>query len=575
MTPSSARARDIRTQGLASVTQDMSSARLKILGDLMDSRKRAEQHEQEFLKTIHSENAAFSRIVSLFEESIEELRDRTSESSNSLESRLVELQQEVLKTREELESRLQSDVVHVKQTLDKLESSSASTSSHFSAQVDSVHAKLMAFISSSDFKNKEDKTRLEDLEKSAQSLSTEISNVSKETASLRSELSGINSIISEQIDGKISSFQAEIESLREEFKKSVESRVCETERTLRGLLESRLGGLEEQLGNQIREGHEIMVNSVNSRVESISKEIGESISHDFSEQSMLIAKQLSETEERLPQFVLKTNIDSVIDDRVKAIGPKDEVIRATADRVASLEEKLVKMTSELENKISRQSEIMNAIAHSGFRYEWNITNAISRFTSLGLLGSGGKYVSSESFNIGPYKNLSIRFFPLSTVTGEVPTVWLINRPANADAIIPVYVDIGVGLSKRGPLKRKQVQELFGHWVWEATFPSDVLTSELRGDDLVVSVEISMRQWMELDQVPQVASHEETIDVPESPSAMSTFTFVPVHASNPFDAKREEGSVTPRRSSWAQFGSPDENEPQNTTTTSRLASNPFK
>ena len=115
---------------------------------------------------------------------------------------------------------------------------------------------------------------------------------------------------------------------------------------------------------------------------------------------------------------------------------------------------------------------------------------------------------------------------------------------------------------------KKVQELFGHWIWEGSgFDRDVIEKEVdKNGSLVVSVEISMRQWLASNN-DTVAASMSSENFPESP--MSAYTFadgtstpqLPLRplSTNPFDnemkKKTEEkpSALTPRRMSWAMFG----------------------
>ena len=578
MPSASTKAKDIRTQGVASVTQDMSSARLKILGDLMENRKRAEQHEQEFLRTIHSENAAFSRIVSLFEESIEEVKENTELCSNDLVSFMESQKAELSSAKSQLEQRMESEVNSIKQTMEKLESSSATGVSAFSKQLDALQSKLMALVSSSEFKSKEDTAKMDELKKALSTLSASVTTLASESDSLRFETSRQLETLSSEVHQQLATIKSEHESSLARIQSVFEKRMSASEANLRALIDSRIGGMEEQLGNKLKEEREGLEALISDSAQSASQSLKTEIRDELKISSSEINGRLLELEQRvalLPDTTVVTHeVEKIVSSRLL----NDNQMNASEERVKYLEDQLRMLKSEIHSSLTAQTSMMNAIAHAGFRYEWNITNAIARFTSLGLLGGNpGKFVSSENFTLGPYKNLSLRFFPISTVNGDSPTVWLVARPASPDSIVPVYVDIGIGQSKRGPLKRKQVQELFGHWVWEASFSSDIMTAEMQADDLPISVEISMRQWMDLDRLSNIAPTVQTDvpdiegETPESPSAMSNYTFVPIPQTNPFE---NTGSVTPRRSSWAQFGSPppDENTALNT---SRLASNPFK
>ena len=141
--------------------------------------------------------------------------------------------------------------------------------------------------------------------------------------------------------------------------------------------------------------------------------------------------------------------------------------------------------------------------------------------------------------MGPFRDLQFRFFP------EAGIVWLIHRPTanSSEALLPLAVDIGVGTLKRGPIRMKKVQELFGHWVWEAAFTGLSVSAEVSVDEsLRISVEVCARQWLE----------DLHADPPDSPSQMSSYSFSAPPKTNPFTP-----DLTPSRSSWAQFGEDEE------------------
>ena len=150
---------------------------------------------------------------------------------------------------------------------------------------------------------------------------------------------------------------------------------------------------------------------------------------------------------------------------------------------------------------------------------------------------------------------------MSNATSDCPCVWLVHRPMNDSVALPVFVDIAVGRSKRSQCRMKKVQELFGHWVWEAEgFDQHLLDKEVdENGQLKICVEVSMRQWLQ-DKKQQVAHAALVESQPDSP--MSTYTvFKPlVSSTNPFVAGDVQSPVvTPRRGKWAKFGTEDDEE----------------
>lgn len=574
MTPVSAKARDLRAQAVASVTQDMGSARIKILGDLMESRKRAEQHEQEFLRTIHSENASFSQIVSLFESSLDELRTESLSINESVQDSIRMFHQEMNASRSELKNVVESEIISFKQSHEKVVSSHSASLASLSSQVDSVHGKTLAIQSSLEYRLNESDAKHMELLTSLDTMNVKQSEMSNKLMDLSARFDALEKDIQSRCEDQLRSLSADLAALKTELDTKVDQQVQDAERRVRDTFEARLAGLEEILEGNFRDRIDTASVEQESKWRDDLSQTHDKLIDGFMKSEEALKARLDSLEscsQNQPDTqVIQSLIVARVEQLVEQFGLTG-LTKSTRDSIRNLEERMSNLRSDFNTQLAQLSSILNAVAHSGFHYEWRITDAIARFKSLGLLGSPGKFVNSETFNLGPYNNMSLRFFPVSTVTGESPTIWLIQRPESPEASVPLYVDIAIGSLKRGPLKRKHVQELFGHWVWEGSFQSDIVSSEKSGDDLSISVEISMRQWMDLEEIAfrqqQKVAEEE---IPDSPSAMSTFTFVPqLPQTNPFN----EGSVTPRRSSWAQFAnSPDENKP---IATSRAASNPFK
>jgi hypothetical protein len=532
----------------------------------MESRKRAELHEQEFLRTIHSENAAFSQIVSLFEGSIDELKTE-SNGVNAKFAALAEEHQSMLVTlKKELQECVEPQLEAVKQQMDKLDHSGAQSFSTLATSLDAVHTKVLALQSSTEFQAKDTCETLDELRESLSRLAVRLDEISQNMSETDKRMNDLKASITSDMENKLCEFESRFDEKTLEFRSESGNSLHATEAGLRSTFESRIEGLKELMDSEFQDRLEQLALSFETRLADRVSDIEKKFAHRESSLEQSVQNRLDELENSIQSKWSTSDLEHLVSSRVNPVLEEVRENQTYRTEIGALDAKLSRLESEFTDQLAMQHTMVKNIAHAGYRYEWKISDAISRFKSLGILSSGGKYVTCEQFNIGPYRNLSLRLFPISTTSQESPTVWLIQRPGSSDAILPLYVDISIGFSKRGPILRKQVSELFGHWVWEAVFDPEVIASEKIGEDLSLSVEISMRQWMDPECI---SSQKIPIEdqVPESPSAMSNYTFAPPPQTNPFD----RGSVTPRRASWAQFASiPDENvEP------SRLASNPFQ
>ena len=576
--PVTTRGKDIRSQALASVTQDMSSSRLRILSDLMESRKRAEQHEQEFLRTIHSENAAFSQIVSLFEETIDDVKSESALVVEKLSYKLEDCGDSIENLRSNLRNEVSQQLENVADEILRVQAGCKDSVESLMQEKEQTRNELERIA---DLASTSEALRAkQDMESRTmiEGLKAQISLVSGKVDRFEKRLSEIDSAIDEKINGLIERMSQGTRDLESKILERVE----ESEKRIRNFTDSRLGGALEQVEGQTRELVEEALLKYESEMQSMKKESVTSLSNANDGVSKAIAR-IDRLEGSLSTYSSVTTEDTrqMIQESLKSLEEKCSTgsFKQSQDLKSSilkiLDEQILEASKTLASKIDAQSKIIQAISLAGYRHEWTIQNASSRFKSLGLLASANKYVSSEPFSIGPYLNMQFRLYPVSTQSLDQPTVWLIHRPSSSDSVVPIFVDLAVGLCKRGPLKQKKVQELFGHWVWEAHFPGDILSELDEQGDLRIAVEISMRQWMDLTQLvmkPQENDDQE-LELPSSPSGMSNYTFgaAPLNplTTNPFDVAENKGPLTPRRSSWAKFGTSTQSAPE------LVVYNPFK
>jgi len=566
ITPGSSRGKEVRSQALASVTQDMSSSRLRILGDLMESRKRAEQHEQEFLRTIHSENAAFSQIVSLFESSIEDVRSESSKLNEETIQR-VEVQGVFI---DELKSRLGSEIserfesISSEITRDKDVSTKSMDSvrvelAKTKAELDHLLTAVPLIKGQLESQGAETRRLLDDFESRISSMGVELAKTGRLVEASEERLE-------RKIEGAVEEFTKRLDSLPSELEGKLSVKIIEAESRLRALIDARVGGTEEQQESRTRELIEEACTSLEMRIENISMD-SKRASAAATESAGQLAQRLDGLSAPVPSLT-EEKIGNLFEEMFekKFSSPKTDSSELEKE-IKNLRNEVLNLSQHFSRQLEAHAKTLKAVSLAGYRHEWKIVQAASKFKSLGLLSAPNKFVNSESFSIGPYENLQLRVFPVSTQTSDQPTVWLIHRPESYEAVVPIFVDLAVGSSKRGPIKLKKVQELFGHWVWEAHFVGDILSELDEEGSLIISAEVSMRQWTDLRGLNPPTTYEEKEDVPDSPSGMSSYTFAgPLKPlpTNPFEQSDNRGPLTPRRSSWAQFGTPE-----------LVALNPFK
>jgi hypothetical protein len=564
---------DQRQQAASSVVQDMSSARLRILGDLMDARKKAEAHEQEFLKTIHSENAAFSKIVSLFEDSVreisgsivsvrDELNNRCTTTLNefnvfhkSLSNELTILKQELSK-----EMDLTKETFRTSQNL--LEDNRAKRDEFWQADFSRRISEI------SDLKDQvgEDISRISSehlLFK--ESLLETIGKVQEETRLLSLRIEDVVRTLDDRADRQLESFKNILDERECQLVERFDSHLVDLESRFKGFLEDQIAM------RSINTEQELMC-ALNNRTDAARHRLEDDmqdISNNFESRFQSIEKRLEET----------TSVPSITQDEILHLEKRLYALveSSLSSRINSVIDQIGDLDSRISAKLTSQESALCAIGSSGYFYDWTIVDAKTKLESLGLFSSNNKFVSSEIFSIGPYSNLQLRLYPLSSSLSDSPSVWLIHSPSgtdiNSQPSLPVYVDLGIGRSKRGLCRMKKVQELFGHWVWEACgFDRDFIRKEVElNGTLIISVEISMRQWLKGNEVQD--------GLPDSP--MSAYTFaagvdgghttphLPLRpmSTNPFENQRNKSALTPRRMSWAMFGDHADDTVPNT-------SNPF-
>ena len=573
MPPSSNKDKDLRTQAVSSVAQDMSSARLRILGDLMDNRKRAEHHEQEFLRTIHSENSAFTQIVSLFENSLAELREESTTTTEQIQSRLDSVAKSIPNIHETMIADLGPQISALKDEVARVNAESHAVRELLPQQLSELREQMRSMPASwenqmeaikSDVAASVDSVKA-DFAQPVQVIDGKVAQLIQDTTSLRSRVGHLESLIESKIANCVKTLTDRMECDKAELTNVFATKTLALESRLIEMFDSRIAGIEEPLTTQLESELTKAVLGMESKLTAQSAMAREQVTSMTDEIFLNVNNRLLQLEQQSrgpaeADYVLSQQLETL----VSSINIKNEALMN--ERIQSVSAVSEGRLHDLSVQVEQQAALIHSIAHSGFHHEWRITHPIARLNSLGLLSTGGKYINSEPFSIGPYKNLQLRLFPVSQQSGSNPAVWLIHRPMSADTLIPIFVDISIGQSKKGPIKMKKVQELFGHWVWEASFPIGVVQSEIDNDCLTLSVEISLRQWMDVPQEPVVETTEafEEVELPDSPSAMSNYTFAPTLPAlplrpiqtNPFDkgeGKHKADSLTPRRSSWAQFG----------------------
>ena len=559
----------LRQQAASSVAQDMSSARLRILSDLMESRKKAEAHEQEFLKTIHSENAAFTKVVSLFEDSIEGLEASIGSVRADVEVKLSE-------------SFALSDVAvnAMMEEVRTLKQRSTEDSMLFKEEImtslKSETTRLDTQWKKAEYQNSQLSGIVSELDSR---INTEISKISQEQCSIRDSLqekmngledsirvltSGLNEIALShkmEVEKQQNSLEEILHRHQTEVLENVESRLVDLQSQIEHSLEAKLKSVEQA-------SNESISLLLSERIESFRQELHTGLRTTNS--------HLESRCESIEASVSSLPTKLVMDESVLVSFEKDMKQRWQED-LSSKMNLLADQISDLDMRISArlgtQDSAIQALRSTGYFHEWTIRDAKSKLHSLGLMSTGGKFVSSETFSIGPYSNLQLRLYPVSSSLSSSPSIWLIHSPSGSDAAIslPLYVDLGIGKSKKALCRMKKVQELFGHWVWEGNgFDRDFVVKEVdTAGSLVVNVEISMRQWL---APTDAVSGNVTVPLENYPdSPMSAYTFaggiegritpqLPLRpmSTNPFENQSREkdgqkSALTPRRMSWAMFG----------------------
>ncbi|KAF4733867.1 hypothetical protein FOZ62_026889, partial [Perkinsus olseni] len=194
----------VRSSAFASLSKEVNQARLGMLGELMDNRKRAEESEQFFLTRMQQEATSFQHLVQMFEESLQKV-------SADLDSRL-------------------SGFIQTEEVNSMLEESAKKFEERFSAVENKV-----------DMKAHESSARIACLEASLADLRDEVSKLKEDR---QQEMETIN---------------ARIEARRERRNALTVSAAAKTElKRSESSMTSRVSALEEKLEKELREVQEEM-----------------------------------------------------------------------------------------------------------------------------------------------------------------------------------------------------------------------------------------------------------------------------------------------------------------------------
>lgn len=580
----SARAKDksIRAQAVSAVTQEMSSARLKVLGDLMETRKKAEAHEQEFLRAIHTENAAFSQIVSLFENNLDEVKCELSLSADELEEKISAVVSDLALFRDSVSSNVAEEVAKFSDIVKTLKHDVGSQVGESQLFLDSLRTKL------------QDSVILND--KRASLLRDEIfdnfsSLEAKFNASLAELELRINCLVQAQVGMAVTQLEANMRLEHDEKAAAIVAQITHVESEFKTLEESKMEELDAKLiafSNEfesklsaacVPDRDLVACEEFKSEIASVESRVsGEilALKDDFFSNLNAVKAEIANVVADIPPPV---DLSGVLEASVLGV-----TVASLVEERSNLQRQISEMNLRFSNQFLAQSESIKALSSSGHYYDWVIPNAIVRLGSLGLFEQPPSYISSEEFTVGPYRDFFFRFFPVNG------TVWLVHKPSagNSESLLPLVLDLSIGSCKRGGIRMRKVQELFGHWVWEAVFghlAGNQLSREIFDDNLKISVEIATRQWLATNtsnpttaqsthiHTPTVCHQED--EIPDSPSQMSNYTFCPPDETtkrvNPF-GRAATADLTPRRSSWAQFG--QDTPPQTDTLTRKTSVNPF-
>lgn len=528
--------KDHRTEAISAVVQEMGGSRLRILGDLMDSRKRAEAQEQEFLRTIHSENAAFSQIVSMFETHVRELQVTMDSRIKGCSTQISSLQSELVPIiKSDFSTQLSTSIASLRSELDSITAESARSGRNHII----LETKLSESVSSTSKSFGEVSSRIEGVTSRMSAIECEVAQTSRDMTEARSDS-----------ERSIETLSARITSLEKEWPQQLESRIssrfsefqnsvlseCRSEFT------SNISDLRESFQSKLDQLEHRFVSSL-AELPSISA-LEDRFTSALSAQDEKFSKLIQAMEQKIEGGLTDPSYMTTMTNRISQLECQNSEMDAKYpeifiseinSRISPIESQLALISNSVASKLTEQDTLLRSAVSAGHYHDWHVDPTTMK--------SAAKYVSSDWFSIGPYPNMQLRLFP------ETSTVWLIHRP-EGDLPLPVFVDLSIGRSKRAMCRVKKTAELFGHWIWEADGFGKLDDSEI----IVVSAEISMRQWM--------------LEAPDTSSQVSSggFTFLPPPPStNPFENLNNDsttGSTTPRRESWAKFGPPNDASPRN-------------
>ncbi|KAF4677659.1 hypothetical protein FOL47_000119 [Perkinsus chesapeaki] len=553
------------------MSKEVNQARLGMLGELMENRKRAEESEQFFLTRMQQEATSFQQLVQMFEDSLgkvtadldsrlagfiraEDAERLVTENNKSLEEKISSLEKKLdMKAHEtsariacveaslsEVEKRLKEEK---EEQLVTLNSKITDISTSYKAEIATSQSAVNSRISAMEEKMQSSLCNIEDEMKQGFSTvnSERLDAMEGGLSGLSSRLDAFDSKI-DAVDNCIISIQAKHEKDRE-TESGQREQMEKARKTLEDNIKGKLEGIEQKISEleanvAMKTDSETVVqkceemvagrlstlsSELDSRFETIGKQMldFQKTCDDQTEEFAAEQEHLKEELGKVHEVAKAASVDGS-EKSAKLELKLQRDIKDITKQIEVVQPRIDDIQRDIQTKLGLISRKLRHLSHSGLNHTWKLTDALNKIGALGV--SAGRFLDSPPFALGAYKNMQLRLFPKGCGHGPpgaasnlvmqksaACSLWLVWNPqgSNRDSRLPpIRVELAVGKSRKGPLEMGHHESLYGCYVWQGN-DICVLEHELLADgSLEVSVSIPYRQWYDaLELTPDEADFE--------------------------------------------------------------------
>ncbi|KAF4654488.1 hypothetical protein FOL46_008703 [Perkinsus olseni] len=460
----------VRSSAFASLSKEVNQARLGMLGELMDNRKRAEESEQFFLTRMQQEATSFQHLVQMFEDSLqkvsadldsrlsgfiqtEEVNSMLEESAKKFGERFSAVENKIDMKAHESSARiacLEASLADLRDEVSKLkedrEQEMEKMNARIEARLGTGNASIGELCRRTELKRSESSmtSRVSAVEEKLEKELCEVQEEMKQGFStvngerldaIDGSLSGLNSRMDafdskiDAVDNCIISIQgkhkqdreeyaakhAELESSHKELEKKVSEKWTAMEQNISDLeqgmkdkadVESIVQRCESSMTDKIS----TLTKEIDSRFETVSEQMVDfqKACDDQTEESTTELEQLREQLGKVHEVAKSASVEG--DELSAKLELKlQHHIDDVSKQVEVLPPRIDQLQRDLQTKLGVISRKLRHLSHCGLNHTWRIDDAVNKLGALGV--SAGRFIDSPSFGLGAYKNMQLRFFP--------------------------------------------------------------------------------------------------------------------------------------------------------------------